>query len=135
MPGCVLRACGEHFDVDAYLAHSGFQPCSVSRRGQPRRVESTRIEKHSGFNLVVSDADGDKVPLQIREARAFLEAHHPELQRLREWPGVDSLVLDFGWCFPVHGNGQWNRFPAHLLRKSGELGIDIEVSVYAVRED
>jgi hypothetical protein len=33
MPGCVLRATGRKFDVDAFLSDSPFRPATVYRKG------------------------------------------------------------------------------------------------------
>lgn len=65
MPGCVLRASGADFDVEAFLANSTFSPCAVFQRGEPRTLRSARINSTSGFNLEVSTADGGHVPIQI----------------------------------------------------------------------
>lgn len=133
MPGCVLRASGADFDVAGYLAVSPLQPCAVFHRGQPRTPGSPRRNDSSGFNLVVSSAEGDCVPLQVCEAATFVASHRAELARLAVWPGVEALTLDFGWDFPSEGVvGQYNYFPPELLADCGRLGLGIEVSVYAV---
>lgn len=52
-----------------------------------------------------------------------------ELRRLAKFPGVQELLIDFGaniyppgWCS--------FRFPYQLLHVAGDLGIDLELSVY-----
>jgi hypothetical protein len=131
--GCVLRAYGANFDVEGYLASSPFLPGAIFHRGQPRTPGSTRVSNASGFNMVVSDARGDCVPVQIRDAASFIATHRTELARLVAWPGVEGVTLDFGWGFPVERVvGQYNYFPPGLLACCGSLGVGIEVSVYAV---
>jgi hypothetical protein len=132
VPGCVLRAHGSDFDVDGYLASSPFQPCAVFHRGEPRSPTSARLCDTNGFNLVVSDGGGNRVPVQIRDAATFVAAHRVELARRVAWPGVEAVTLDFGWDFPyARVAGQYNYFPPALLAACGVLGLGIEVSVYA----
>ncbi len=140
MPGCVLRAygpeSGDDFDVDSFLSSSSFSPCSVSHRGEPRHPETSKVIRASGFNLTVSNADGDQVPIQIEDAHRFLVANCDEIARLRAFPNVETVYLDFGWDFPCQRVwGQFNRFSLELLHQCSTLGVEIVVSVYAVSDE
>jgi hypothetical protein len=137
MAGCVLRAygsdAGDDFDVDDFLLTSAFSPCSISHRGQPRHLKSTKINSASGFNLIVSDS-GD-VSTQIDEATKFLISNREELLRLKTYPKVETVSLDFGWVFPFqHTAAQYRHFSLQFLRECSDLGIEIEISVYAGSE-
>lgn len=57
-----------------------------------------------------------------------------ELIRLSEFPGLQSLCIDFGaniyppgWCS--------FRFPHTLLRMAGQANVDLELSVYPSETD
>jgi hypothetical protein len=74
--------------------------------------------------------DGDDLAEQILEAEAFVEANLGILERLRDWPGVDEPVLDFGYNSRIGKgtNGQrtaiaCDRFEAIFLLKLGRLGL------------
>ena len=130
MPGCVLRATGAKFDVDAFLKDSPFRPATVYRKGQRRRPASRGVQTASGFNVVVSDTD-DSPEKQIEYALSFLRDQHGELLRLVRFGGVEEIVLDFG--IPQNEIATRSaRFPADLLVAAGALGVDIHVSFYLV---
>lgn len=84
------------------------------------------------FNLTISDADGDRVPVQINESLQFLTQNKVAIARMRELPGVESVGVDFSWDFPLTGGAQFNCFQHPFVSLCGTLGIDIEVSVYGV---
>lgn len=112
MAGCVLRAYGQHLEVDAFLAASTLAPCKVWHVGD--RMGKTRPPSADcGFNLVTSDADD--LPTQVIETLDFLRHHRAELGRLATMQGLDGLVLDFG----IPGRdvaAQYDHFPAELVQ-------------------
>ncbi len=83
------------------------------------------------FNLTISDADGDRVPEQIRDSSLFLSQNEDAVGALQRLPGVEHLCVDFSWDFPQNGIGQYNRFSCLFLKQCSTLGIDIQVSVYS----
>lgn len=105
--------------------------------GDPARPTADpdgRKLKRSGFSVVVSEAEFDDYRLQIKEAFLFMRQNANELKRLAQFPGVQSLCIDFGaniyppgWCS--------FRFPHQLLNIAGQLGVDLEVSVYPTEPD
>jgi hypothetical protein len=132
----VLRAIGRDFDVDAFLTGSRLKPCRVFRRGEPRfsgsQPRGPTLEE-SGLNVVVSDADFDEFLKQVADATAFLVAEAEEIRRLRTFPGVDDVTLDFG----IERRDvvvQSDHFPADLIRAAGALGLGIELSQYPPRD-
>lgn len=128
--GCVLRAAGERFDVDSFLRQSSLRPLAVYRLGDSGFIKSRGPCAQSGFNVSVSDAERSEIDVQIQHAIAFLHSNNIELVRLRDFPDVEDLVLDFGVeqidqnDFPIQGT----RFPAELLRLAGALNLDLEIS-------
>ena len=130
MPGCVLRASGATFDVDAFLKSSPFRPGVVYRKGQRRRPSSRGVQTASGFNLVVSDSD-DPLETQVEYALTFLRDRRSELVRLVRFGGIEDIVLDFG-CPQGDIAARSGRFPAELLVAAGAIGIDIHISFYLV---
>lgn len=128
MMGCVLRAGGPDFDVDAFLDESPFEPCAVWHRGEVRHPGRTPATQ-SSFNLDVSDGD---LPHQIIGAIAFLKSDADELRRLLAFPGIEGH-LDFGIA-RRDSYMQTDFFPPELIRLAGSLGLGIELTQYPVQD-
>ncbi len=127
---CVLRADGRDFDVDSFLVNSPLKPLIVYHRGR-RRFPFSKMtpDDKSGMNVSVSEREFADLTGQISDAIHFLADHFQELKRLREFPGLERLVLDF----PVADRDvavERDCFPAELMSLMGELRIDLHVSHY-----
>ena len=128
----ILRATGETFDVDAFLKDSHLLIDQVYRVGEPVFPASNpdgRKKERSGFSVVASEVDFEDYKLQMKESFFFMRDHADELRRLLAFTGLQSVCIDFGaniyppgWCS--------FRFPPPLMRMAGNLGIDLELSVY-----
>ena len=133
----VLRAYGDDFRVDAFLAGCTLPVCAVKRQGEPvfpaSRPNGRRHER-SGVHVSVSNAGFDEFSRQVAEAEAFLRAQSEQVRRLAEWPGVDGVTLDFG----IERRSvavQCELLPAALVRVAGALGLAIELSQYPASEE
>jgi len=130
--GCVLRASGKDFNVDAFLRGSQLEPLTVWHVGEPRAPVSNPIGRQhqdSGMNVSVSLLNFSDLPGQIRDARSFLQDNRSEILRLKEFPGVESIQLDF----PIEDRDvalQSDVFKHELIALLGDLGIDLVVSRY-----
>lgn len=130
MPGCVLRAAGEFFDVDAFIAESPWRPAAVHRKGESARRHSQELLQHSGFNVVVSDREG--IAAQTEDALAFLAQDAAEVERLVRILGIEGVALDFGTGFR-DVVVQPESFSGALVRAAGMVGmvgIGLEVTLY-----
>ena len=128
----VLRASGRDFDVDAFVADSTWEIERVFRRGEPRLPKTRpggRRHEASGLNVVVSEADLHQFEAQLTDAVEFLTRSAAEVRRLAAFPGVTSVVVDFGIAWR-DGAAESNRFPAELVRLAGTFGIALELSHY-----
>ena len=131
MPGCILHVSGEDFQVDAFLASSNLRPYRVHHRGEIGHRSRPLID--SGLSLDVSSADGNSIKVQIVDAIVFLSTHTAELERLRDFPGVTSMLLDFGY-YRRDVAAQIEYLPPELLLRAGTLGIGIKLSLYAASD-
>jgi hypothetical protein len=127
MPGCVLRATGDNFQVEKFLEVSTFAPCNVFHKGE--RKAKNCIWRSSGITVVVSDASGDDFARQVGDAIRFLRENQEELSRLRSFDGLEGIELDFG-VYRTDGFLQSSVFPAELIALTGNLGIGMELSIY-----
>ena len=131
---CILRAWGGDFEAQAFARGSSLPIYAAWPRGEPRRPGSSKLHVHSGLKADVSACDFDDLPGQIADALRFLQTHEAELQRLRTFPNVEGAQFDFA----IEERDVWvqsDTFPAELLRRMGELGIDLEVSRYAQAQE
>jgi hypothetical protein len=131
---CVFRANGSNFLVDSFLEGSDLVPCAVYRKGEPRFSASKsqeKVNKSSGLQVDVSEADFDNLHGQIQDAISFMQKHKTELERLCKFPGVEGVSLDFGIA-RRDVVAQYDYFPPELLYLAGRLGIGIELSQYPV---
>jgi hypothetical protein len=107
-------------------------PLAVFRKKQLLRPNAKRVSESSGFNVLVSDHDGEHMREQVAAAEAFLGRHRDALLRLRE--SKARLSLDFGTDFSSEAESRTHKLPSSLLRACGELEISIDVSVYRTNE-
>jgi len=132
---CVLRVCGQSFDVDTHLPASGLTAIKVWHAGEPR-LRGTKPEERkttSGFTIGVSDASWDSVDEQTEAALAFLAEHEQALVALRRAPGVEAMWLDFPVNLRIDSKTvlvQSDYFQPELVSRAGMLGLGIEISIY-----
>jgi hypothetical protein len=132
----VLRASGPDFDVEAFVANCDWHVTKVFHRGEarlPRTQAEGRKLDESGLNVVVSEAGFQAFSEQLKDAIKFLNENAPEVQRLAGFPGVTSVVLDFGIAWRDVA-AQADQFPAELVRRAGACGIALELSHYPVSD-
>jgi hypothetical protein len=132
----ILRAYGDHFNVDAFLAGCTLPVCAVKRRGEPIfPVSKPDGKRHtqSGVHVVASDADFHEFLRSVEEAILFLKVNGEEVRRLCEFPGVEGVTLDFGIA-RRDTYTQSDRLPAELVSLAGSMGLAIELSQYPVDE-
>jgi hypothetical protein len=128
---CVLRANGTSFDVDEFLKTSSFDSLTVFHRGEvqsPGSSAARRIE-FSGMHISVSTREFSDLTGQIQDAIDFLSKNRGELKRLRDFPGLQSMDIDF----PIEDRDvvyQSDVFSHKLLSLLGDLGIGLVVSRY-----
>lgn len=129
MPGCVLRAAGESFDVEKFLAKSPFKPSVVYRKGQRRRPASRGSQTASGFNVIISESEDSEE--QVKEAIRFLRENREELLRLTRANGMENVTLEISSPQREFAS-RIAHLPTELLSAAGAFGIDIDVTFYLV---
>lgn len=128
MTGCVLRVSGANTQIDEFLRRSGLVPTIVFREGEASYRGTRRT---SGFNLILSGADGESLAVQVRESADFLRANRDALDLLNQLE-FDAPIVDFGIYDLANYDCPWPsyRLPADFVRLAGELGFAIEISFY-----
>ena len=132
---CYLRASGAGFNVDAFLAESSLTWDPTWRRGDRRRVRRSGQPEHRADSGVAAEAGrGDELASQVVAVSEFLSANADEVARLVGFPGVEGACLDFGVYWAEDSAARFFRFPVSLLRLIASLGLELELSVYHLRE-
>jgi hypothetical protein len=126
---CVLRATGNNFDVDEFLKTSSLDALTAFHRGAAQFPASsvTRRSNYSGMKVSVSGRESSDLRGQVKDAVEFLKDNNKELKRLRDFPGVERIDLDF----QVEDRDvvfQSDAFPPDLLSLLGELRIGLVIS-------
>lgn len=128
---CVLRASGTYFEVDEFLKTSTLDVLTAFRRGavQFPTLSITRKSEYSGMSVSVSTRETSDLNGQIEDAISFLSENEQELKRLRNFPGLERMDLDF----PIEDREvvyQRDAFPPQLLSLLGKLHIGLIISRY-----
>ena len=126
---CVLRIGGEELDADALLNRVTLPAYRVDRKGNPRPIRSRGVFEASTIHIDVSGAGFAGLPTQVADAITFLGANADAVRTAVLFPGVGYATLDFA----VESKDvaiDSSYFPPDLLRRAGELGVGIELSVY-----
>ncbi|MBC9071759.1 hypothetical protein IAI53_07245 [Thauera sp. CAU 1555] len=133
----MLRAGGENFNVDGFIASVPLPIDSLWRKGERRFPNSTKNEKineTSGIRIVASEASFSQFQRQIEDVISFLQANLENVKRLSSFPGVEWLALDFGAEIYPPGWSSFT-FPPELLFLSGQAGVSLCLSVYPTENE
>jgi hypothetical protein len=127
----VLRVTGPYEELRSAIQTIPLEFSEAGASTKARGRNDASYDGRSTYNLTVSDADGDCVPQQMVECESFFTEHANEMAMIRKLACVEEMCLDFMWAFPETIIAQFHRLPASLLKRCGELGVDIEMSVYS----
>jgi hypothetical protein len=134
---CILNIGGRNFDIDDFVAKSELRPNRKGYKGQPMfktKPEGERLA-HSSISIEISKAGFDNLKKQIAETIRYLKRHKNKLSHVSATKGIDYAVLDFGVDLRIDRKKvltQSETFPRELLKLAGDIGIDIELSIYPV---
>lgn len=134
---CILTIGGRNFDVDKFIVKSELRPYRKSYKGQPRFNTKPDGEKlaHSSIYIEASKADFDNLKKQIADTIRYLKRNKNKLAHIGLTKGIEYAVLDFGIDLRIDRKKvltQSDTFPSELLKLAGDLGLDIELSIYPV---
>lgn len=132
---CILRISGKHLDIDKLINISVLRPYHTYKKGEARFKGMLNGKKNvnSGAAFGVSKADSGKLDKQIRDAIKYLTKNKIAIKKLTNNKQVESACLDFAVELRMGYNKialQSDTFPHELLKLSGDLKVDIEISLY-----
>ncbi|MGC4034689.1 MAG: hypothetical protein QM764_01920 [Chitinophagaceae bacterium] len=134
---CNLVILGKNLDIDALIAKSSLRGYSKRYKGQPvfKTKPNGKKSTHSSIRIQTSKSDFDNLEKQISDTIKYLKRHKNKLNIIRQTKEVDLAVLDFGICLRINKKEiltQSDRFPNQLLKLAGDIGLDIELSIYPI---
>ena len=134
---CNLVILGKNLDIDTFLSRSKLRGFTKIYKGEPRfksKPDGRKVE-HSRIAIQTSDADFDELDRQIKETIHYLKRKKDKLSHIKQVKEIDLALLDFGINLRIDKKKvllQSDRFPTELLRLAGEIGLDLELSIYPI---
>lgn len=134
---CNLVILGKNFDIDEFLAKSKLRGFTKVYKGEPRFKSKPNGEKveHSRIGIQTSKAGFHELEKQIKDTIRYLKRHKDKLSHIKQFSEIDFATLDFGINLRIDKKKvllQSDRFPNELLKLAGEIGLDIELSIYPI---
>ena len=134
---CILTISGRNFDVDGFVDRSKLRPYKRSYKGQAKFKTKPDGEKltRSSISIQTSKADFDNLKKQIADTIRYLKRNKEKLAHIGSTKGIEYAVLDFGIDLRIDRKKvltQSDTFPNELLKLAGDLGLDMELSIYPV---
>ena len=127
---CYLRVYGDELNVKELIETLEVKPSKVWEKGLPRfKSNPNKLNKNSGFNIEISDAEWNEFEKQKEMAIEYLEIHKTILSSVISYSGVEGGYLDFGIEWRNEAV-QSDSFPPILIKLAGQIGLGIELSQY-----
>jgi hypothetical protein len=135
---CFLSIGGEEFDAISFSNAVKLENSIVKLKGElvnPR----VGLRTISYIGADVSKADFKDFPGQIEETISYLKNNQEKLSIIKNTAGISFASINFGVAFNQREfNKKQNKsflWPDELLQLAGNLGISIELTLYAPASD
>lgn len=136
MPGCTFNISGENFNVDGFLATVDWEIDFIHRKGEIIKRRPGYSYEDSGFGMTVSDSDGFLCE-ELEDVERFLDNNISYIETLRTKFMAEEMSFDFGYYCILYKSdedivwfSQGESIEPSLLKKCGDLGIRIDLSLY-----
>jgi len=130
---CVLKIHSKTRSFKDQPALRSLPVYSIHNKGEVRQKRTGKLYDNNRVSLDVSDAEWDEFPKQTNEAIEFLKQNREALLELLNAAEDIEGYLDFPLWSRLNGEivNQNDHIPKELISIAGELGIGIEMSIYA----
>ncbi|MEO7922288.1 MAG: hypothetical protein ABIR30_01285 [Chitinophagaceae bacterium] len=123
--------------MDEFITKSKLRFYRKSYKGEPRFKTKPDGDKltFSLISIQTSKADFNNLSKQIADTIRFLKRNKDKLGHIALTKEIDHAVLDFGIDLRIDRKKvlyQSDIFPNNLLKLAGDIGLDIELSIYPV---
>ena len=127
---CYLRAFGDGFDVDTFLAASTIEWSDVWRLGEAKRTGGAKPSEYRTSGLQIKIGEGDDFVYLLREASEFVRGNREELLRLAVDTSVEKLGVDFGLTWNPEAAMMSVTLPPEFIDLIRDLRFSVEISYY-----
>jgi hypothetical protein len=132
---CFLKAYSSQTSFKAFAQSTAIPIFSCYDKGEKIFGKEGVYQRHR-ISFDVSDAEWDEISGQATDAMAFLEKWSAEIIEFQSKHQIDEFYLDFPLESKLGSEQndlgeQTSRFPSHLISLAGNLGIAIELRMYA----
>ncbi|MCP3872886.1 MAG: hypothetical protein GY699_06995 [Desulfobacteraceae bacterium] len=141
MPGCTFSVSGKKFKVDKFLKKALWKTDFVYRLDDPIERRPGHFYLDSGFSMTVSNSDGS-LPDELYDVEKFMDKNWDVLKVLVRDFETEELCFDFGYYCRLGEEeddiiciSQGEYLEPSFLKKCGELGIGVALSLYPKDED
>ncbi len=122
-------------DIDAFVAKTRLRPYKKTYKGQPRFKTKPEGEKirYSLLSIETSKANFSDLNKQIKDTIQYIKKNKKKLAHISLTKEIEHATLDFGIDLRIDKKNvliQSDKFPSDLLKLAGDLGLDIELSIY-----
>ncbi|MEY4483667.1 MAG: hypothetical protein RL693_1119 [Verrucomicrobiota bacterium] len=130
---CVLKIYSQTTSFKDNAALKRLPVYSIHEKGDVRRKRTGELHDKYRVSLDVSDAEWDELSLQTADAVEFLSTNRKALSDLLRCSDDTEAFLDFPLWSRLSGEivNQNDHIPKKLIALAGELGLGIEMSIYA----
>ena len=134
---CNLVILGKKLNIDSLIDEGKLDGFSKIYKGQPKydsKPNGLKVE-YSAIAIQTSKAGFDDLDQQIIDTLRYLKRNKAKLTRVRKFKNIDIAFLDFGIKLRIDNDKthlQVDKFPNELLRVAGDIGLDIEISIYSM---
>lgn len=131
---CTLQFTGVHFDYESFLSETSFNQEDLLMRGglsipddvreKMKRVPHAKslLETFDQRGLVIKVSEETDINLQMQEAILFLKKHKEDLQKMKQYSGIDMIAMKFN-CEDNENRRNFDDFPSEFHELLSETGI------------
>lgn len=130
---CVLKAYSETKSFKDNPSLEQLPVYSIHDKGEVRRKRTGELYDNYSVSLDVSHAEWCEFRRQATDAIKFLKENREALAQLLRSTGDIEAYLDFPLWSRLSGEivNQNDHLPRELIMLAGELGLGVEMSIYA----
>jgi len=125
-----LYVISKNTSLKKLLRTSGMEPTSKWEKGE-KRTCGRGTYRFSGFTIQPDETKAGEVEEKIEKLLNQLRPHNEEIQKLLEIADVELDIAYFGYKDEMWGLN----FKSELIQKMAELGISIDIDLYASGPD
>lgn len=133
---CNIVILGKNLNIDTFILKSKLRGYFKHYKGQPK-FKSKPFGEKNPYSFIVkqtSKASFENLDKQISDTIKYLKRHKSKLSHIKTTKEVEYAMLDFGIALRINNKqpAQIDRYPKTLLSIAGELGLDLNISIYSI---